>query len=167
MGAIDLQPYGNLFTTIAQVSFSLAGLLFVALTVSEQSHKRWFAPQNFTFSGLAFLMVVWPGFISLMGLLPGIPCTYLSISAVIFYGFTVVIWLWKSKTAHKGTRAELSRWRWFTSIWDIKSDALVLCLAWATPLFRPAFASAIGVYLVVSVFFSTIAIFSLFRNSTD
>jgi hypothetical protein len=167
MGSVSLEKFANLFGTIAQISFGITGLLFVALTIDEQRIKRWFAKKNVTFAALSFLMVVLPGFISLVGLIPDITSKDLSIFASIFYGITLMLWWIKNRIVTIDTRAERSKWKWLQKIWDIRGDSIAIFFGWLCSLFVPQ-ASAfpiIGILLVSSVFLSILSIFSLFRNS--
>ena len=42
MEVVSLDKLANLFSTVAQVTFGIAGLFFVALTIDEQRRTRWF-----------------------------------------------------------------------------------------------------------------------------
>lgn len=155
--------YG-LFTIIAQVSFAIAGLLFLAITISEQRTKYWLDGENVNFLGQTFLMIVFPGFISLFGLVPHMHPTPLAASAIAFY-FTLFLFRYQENRRASKIKAEHSRQSWFGKIWSIKNLIFVFCF-WLAALF-PGNQSffLIGSALVLTTIFSTFVVFSIFRNS--
>lgn len=157
----------NLFGTMAQVSFSLAGLLFVALTIDEQRKKRWFDPKNVAFTAMSFFMIVFPGFISLWGLIPNMTQRNTSFFAIFLYGISTIFWWIKKLTTIKEIRAERSKWKWLGKVWDIKGDSIATIIGWIYSLIAPSnyTPAIIGTVLVASIIFSTLSTFSLFRNS--
>lgn len=167
MEPVTLEKLTNLFGTIAQVSFGIAGLLFVALTIDEQRKKRWFDPKHVSFAAIGFLMVVYPGFVSLLGLIPNMTSRNLSGLAIFFYGIALVFWWIKRYSAIKETRAERSKWKWLQKVWDVRGDSIAIIIGWGYSMLtqNEHTLSVIGIVLVSSVFFSTLSIFSLFRNS--
>ena len=152
---------------MAQVSFAIAGLLFVALTIDEQRKRRWFDPKNVAFTAMSFFMVVFPGFISLWGLIPDMTHRNISFFAIFLYGIATIFWWTKKLTTIKETRAERSKWKWLEKVWDIKGDSIAVIIGWVYSLIAPSnyIPAIIGIVLVASIIFSTLAIFSLFRNS--
>jgi len=60
----------TLFSTVAQISFTILGLFFVVLTVDSETRTRWFNqnPENH-YMRLNFLVMLVPGFLSLGGLI--------------------------------------------------------------------------------------------------
>ena len=112
-------------------------------------------------------MVVLPGFISLAGLIPDMTQRNLSLFAIFLYGVTTVFWWIKKLAAVKETRAERSKWKWLEKVWDVKGDSIAIIIGWTYSLIAPNDQTPIiiGIVLVASVIFSTLSIFSLFRNS--
>jgi hypothetical protein len=79
----------NLFSTIAQISFTLVGLFYLALTLEAKSKDFWFGEKlqsRYVYLNLLFLLL--PGFIALSGL---IPSAWESISIWPFSGLFLVI----------------------------------------------------------------------------
>lgn len=167
MEPANLEKLANLFGTTAQVSFGIAGLLFVALTIDEQRKKRWFDSKNVAFAAMSFLMIVFPGFISLWGLIPDMPQISTPLFAIFLYGVATISWWFRKNTSIKETRAERSKWKWLQRVSDIKGDSITVIIVWVYSLIAPSdyIPTVIGIALVASVIFSTISIFSLFRNS--
>jgi hypothetical protein len=86
------------------------------------------------------------------------------------YSLTTDCRVSKSKShfaAIKETRAEHSKWKWLEKVWDVKGDSIAILIGWIYSMFTPNDHTLfiIGVILVSSVIFSTLSIFSLFRNS--
>jgi hypothetical protein len=63
----------DLFTTIAQVSFALTGLVFLALTLNDTTREFWFSETNSAYVNLNLATLILPGIISLGGLIPQVP----------------------------------------------------------------------------------------------
>lgn len=165
METVSLNLFADLFGTVAQVSFGIAGLFFVALTINEQRRTRWFDKENFSFVGFSFVMIVLPGFISLVGLIPSMSLLFLSLFALLLYG-TVLIGWWAKIRMTVGARAERSKWKWLQTIWDIKGDAILFIIIWLFCIFAPSSIALLlmGLVLVASIVASTIATFTLFLN---
>jgi hypothetical protein len=61
----------QLFSTVAQITFTIVGLFFVALTVEPESRDFWFSNKiNSRFVAINLIFMLLPGFLALGGLLP-------------------------------------------------------------------------------------------------
>lgn len=63
----------DLFTTVAQVSFAIAGLVFIGLTLDDETRKFWFSEANAVYVNTNLLLIILPGLVSLGGLIPQVP----------------------------------------------------------------------------------------------
>lgn len=78
---MESQKMLTLFTTLAQVSFTISGLLAVAIAGDSKRRDYWFVNKSRSlFVYLTFLILLLPGFISVGGL---IPLTYIIPSWVV------------------------------------------------------------------------------------
>lgn len=60
----------NFFSTIAQVSFTIVGLFFVAITLDSETRDFWFNQKpHDRYTYLNFLVMLLPGFLALGGLI--------------------------------------------------------------------------------------------------
>lgn len=92
----------NLFSTVAEISFTLLGFLILVFTIDTKSRKFWFRqyPQS-RYAYINILFMIMPGFLALGGLLPSISdklpaWVVVNIFAFIFY-FLFTIELYKIK----------------------------------------------------------------------
>src|SRR5690348_4964154 len=61
----------SLFSTIAQISFTLLGLFVVALTIDAKSRKFWFGETHRRqYASITLLYTILPGLLALCGLVP-------------------------------------------------------------------------------------------------
>ena len=61
----------QLFTTLAQVSFTLTGLLAIAIGGDKQRRDYWFENEDRSlFVYICFIMLILPGLVSVSGLIP-------------------------------------------------------------------------------------------------
>lgn len=134
MTTIDLLFYSNLFGTVAQISFILAGVLLIILTFDDDHNKRWFEKNNAFFISIIFLTLVWPGVISLEGLKPDATVARLAIYGGAFYGSVTILWWIVTKIKPP---TEPSHWKWSQKLQGMKVDALLLTVAWAWIFFAP------------------------------
>lgn len=78
----------SLFSTIAQISFTLLGLFIVALTIDVKSRKFWFGEAHRRrYASIILLYTILPGLVALGGLIPllheGVP-SWLLLSIFLF-----------------------------------------------------------------------------------
>jgi len=63
----------DLFMTISQISFTITGLMFIGLTLDDDTRKFWFTETNSIYVNLNLATLLLPGLISLGGLIPQVP----------------------------------------------------------------------------------------------
>jgi len=67
-------PLSTLFTTLAQVTFTVAGLMAIAIAGDSKRRDYWFSHEaRSLFVYQSFLFLLLPGFVSLGGLIPSSP----------------------------------------------------------------------------------------------
>jgi hypothetical protein len=98
----------QLFPTVAQISFTIVGLFFVALTVEPESRDFWFGNKfNSRFAYINLLFMLLPGFLALGALMP--PLAFIKARYLVAILLLIVYWgLWrelrrikKSETFHQ------------------------------------------------------------------
>lgn len=84
----------QLYSTVAQISFTIVGLFFVALTVDSETRNFWFGqkPQN-RYAYLNLLDMLFPGLLSLGALLSSGEGKIPSWPFVSFFFFLLLIWV--------------------------------------------------------------------------
>ena len=163
MTTIDLLFFSNLFGTVAQVSFILAAVLLIILTIDDERNKRWFENNNAFFTSVIFITLVWPGVISLNGLIPVATAAGLAIFGCVFYGIVTILW-WVITKIKPPT--EPTHWKWLQKFQGIKGDALVLTIAWVWVLLAPSTynKTMMGEVLILSIFLPAIAVFLYWKQ---
>jgi len=65
------QYLSTFFTTLAQVSFTLSGLMAIAIAGDSKRRDYWFGNEpRSLFVYISFLLLFLPGFVSISGLIP-------------------------------------------------------------------------------------------------
>lgn len=114
----------TLFTTLAQVSFTVSGLMAVAIAGDEKRRDYWFGHEaRSLFVYIGFLLLLLPGFISIGGLIPStmrVPAwVFVTMSLGLLYmALAVTFWFRKRKLAEAGEFRRLER-KYFGSISEL------------------------------------------------
>lgn len=125
----------TLFSTLAQVSFTVSGLMAVAIAGDSKRRDYWFGNESRSlFVYITFLLLLLPGFFSIGGLIPtpsnlNIPSwTYTSLSLGILYLLLFITYFFRKKKLAEPEEFERLETKFFKVIWELGTYGIGMVL---------------------------------------
>ncbi len=107
----------TLFTTLAQVSFTVSGLMAVAIAGDSKRRDYWFGHEaRSLFVYKSFLLLLLPGFVSIGGLIPSAGKVPSWVFVTLFWGYFILYLLSSLGSEEKSLPNLLSLNGWKESI---------------------------------------------------